>query len=553
MSSEWWRSAVVYQIYPRSFADDNDDGVGDLAGMVSRLDHLARLGVDAVWVSPWYPSPLVDGGYDVSDYCGIHPDLGTLADADAFIAGCHARGLRVLIDLVPNHTSDRHPWFREAVRAGPGSPERARYVFRDGRGPGGAEPPTNWPSLFGGGAWERIVEPDGSPGQWYLHLFAPQQPDLDWANPVVADLFDDILRFWFDRGVDGFRIDVADSLCKDQAFPDLATSADGRVGVRPGAEHPYWDRPELAAVQRRWRALADSYPEPRVFVSEANAPGRMAYLATDRLHTTFTFDSLWCEWDAASLRHMVDRNLAEHAAVGASTTWLLGNHDVARPATRYGKRITGWPFPEGAPAPEESRVWSEHLYPWPTDVIRGRRRARAAALFQLALPGGVYIYQGEELGLEEVEDLPIHTLQDPVFWRTRGRARGRDGCRVPLPWSGGEPPFGFSATAEPWLPQPAHWRGFTVEAEAQDPTSTLALYTTALRIRRAHPALGEGTMTWDPATRGPVLALRREPGFCCVVNTGVEPVPLPPGEVMVASDAVRDGLLPGDAAVWLSC
>lgn len=548
----WWRDAVIYQIYPRSFADADDDGVGDIRGMASRLDHIVGLGVDAVWVSPWYASPMADGGYDVADHRAIDPLFGTLADAEAFIAAAHDRGLRVLVDLVPNHTSSRHPWFAEALASPPGSPARARYHFADGRGPGGAEPPTNWPSVFGGSAWTRTVDPDGSPGQWYLHLFAAEQPDLNWDNPeVVADV-DATLRFWFDRGVDGFRIDVADALVKDPTLPDLDPDDTHLPHHRWTGDHPFWGRPGLAAVQRRWRALADSYPGERVFVSEANAPNRLEFLAADRLHTTFTFDGMFCEFDAASIRNMVTHNLALHDAIGAPTTWVLGNHDAARPVTRHGKRITGWRFPPSGVTPEAERVWSEHLYPWPTDVALGRRRARALALLHLALPGGAYIYQGEELGLEEVEDLPVAALQDPVFARTNGRVRGRDGCRVPLPWSGDRPPFGFSAHATPWLPQPAHWAALTAQAQDADPDSTLNLYRAALRIRRAHPALGSGTLTWDAAASDTLVAFRREPGFACLLNTGREPVPLPDGEVLLASAPPVDRLLPPDAAVWLA-
>ena len=308
----WWRDAVVYQIYPRSFADSDGDGIGDVRGMTARLPYLAELGVDAVWVSPWYPSPMVDGGYDVSDHRAIHPDFGTLADAEAFVAAAHDLGLRVILDLVPNHTSDAHPWFAAALASQPGSPERARYHFRDGRGPDGGVPPTNWGSLFGGSAWQRVTEADGRPGQWYLHMFAVEQPDLNWANPEVADAFDDVLRFWFDRGVDGFRIDVADSLAKDAAMPDTEPLETGYGSYLQSPGHPLWNRPELAGIQARWRAVADSYDPPRMFVSEANSPEKLAFLAPGRLHTTFVFDSVWCAWDAASQRHMLDAALAQH-------------------------------------------------------------------------------------------------------------------------------------------------------------------------------------------------------------------------------------------------
>ncbi len=547
----WWTDAVVYQIYPRSFCDGNGDGVGDVPGMVSKLDYLAELGVDAVWVSPWYPSPMADGGYDVSDYCNIHPDFGTLADADAFIAGAHARGIKVLIDLVPNHTSSAHPWFAAALMSAPGSPERARYHFRDGLGPDGSLPPTNWGSLFGGPAWTRITETDGRPGQWYLHMFDTTQPDVNWTNPDVNDMFDDVLRFWFDRGIDGFRIDVADSLHKDMAFPDTALAPNGFGTCMPSNGHPMWDQPALADVQRRWRAIADSYGD-RVFVSEANCPGRLAFLTPDRLHTTFTFDSVFCEWDATSQRHMIDHNLRLHDDIGAGTTWVMGNHDQTRPVTRYGKRITGWPFPESGVTPESQKVWAEYLFPWPTDVETGRRRARAIVLLYLALPGGMYIYQGEELGLDESENLPIASLQDPSFFKTNGRTRGRDGCRVPLPWSGQVAPFGFSPRpdAEPWLPQPAAWASLTAEAEETDPNSTLNLYREALRLRRETDALGAGSLSWSDAGDG-VLAFTRDPGFGCLTTFG-GPTTLPDGaDVLLASQPVAaDGTVPAETTVW---
>ncbi len=548
----WWADAVVYQIYPRSFCDGNGDGIGDVPGMVSKLDYLRDLGVDAVWISPWYPSPMADGGYDVADYCDIHPDFGTLADADAFVAGAHERGMKVLIDLVPNHTSSRHPWFAAALTSGPGSPERARYHFLEGRGPNGDEPPTNWGSIFGGSAWTRVTEADGRPGQWYLHLFDAAQPDLNWCHPEVVELFDDVLRFWFDRGIDGFRIDVADSLHKDMTYPDTLPLPDGLGSFLPAPGSPLWDQPALADVQRRWRAIADSYPGERVFVSEANCPGRLAFLAPDRLHTTFTFDSVYCEWDASSLRHMIEHNLAIHAEAGAGATWVLGNHDQTRPASRFGKRLTGWPFPESGVTPDDQKMWAEWLFPWPTDVLLGRRRARALALLYLALPGGMYVYQGEELGLDEVEDLPVASLQDPSFQRSNGRTRGRDGCRVPLPWSGDRAPFGFSPLpdAEPWLPQPARWAGLTVADQAGDASSTLELYRAALTLRRRHPGFS-GPLAWLDLGAG-VLAFTRAPGLTCVVNCGDEPVDLPAGEVLLASASLDgDGRLAPGTAAWV--
>lgn len=443
----WWRSAVVYQVYPRSFADADGNGIGDLRGIIERLPHLASLHVDAIWISPWYPSPLADGGYDVSAYRDIHPDFGTLQDADELVERAHALGLRVLIDLVPNHCSDQHPWFQQALAAPPGSRARNRFVFRDGRGENGDQPPTNWGSLFGGSAWQRVTEADGRPGQWYLHMFAPEQPDWNWDDPEVVQEFDDILRFWFDRGIDGFRIDVADSLFIDHDFADTPVDPVTGFGTYQKFEgHPLWDQPGLEHLQRRWRAIADEYADTaqgaRVFVSEAYLPLErlVRYVRPGRLHSSFNFEFLQSEWDADSLRHVIDASLAAHAGVDAPTTWVLNNHDVIRSVSRYGKPVSGRRFRAAADDSSDDPHWQERMAASPTDVALGRRRAAAAALLMLALPGGAYIYQGEELGLDEVEDLPADTLQDPIWERSGHTVRGRDGCRVPIPWSGERPP-----------------------------------------------------------------------------------------------------------------
>lgn len=555
----WWRSAVVYQIYPRSFADGSNDGTGGIAGMISRLDHLDQLGIDAVWVSPWYPSPMHDGGYDVADYCDIKPEFGTLEQADRFIAAAHERGLRVLIDLVPNHCSQDHPLWQAALAAGPGSPERDMFIFREGRGENGELPPNNWGSHFGGGAWHRITEADGTPGPWYCHLFAPEQPDWNWENPKVAEMFDDVLRFWFDRGVDGFRIDVADSMFKDQDFPDCRP--DELTGYGSLAKYegsPIWDRPAMEAQQRRWRAVADEYADselgPRVFVSEAYLPGqrRIHYVAEGRLHTSFNFEFLESEWSAPSMRAVIDESLALHGSVGAPATWVLNNHDNIRTASRFGKSPSGLDFSQ--PGEKYETHLSEMLEKAPTDVALGRRRARAAALLMLALPGGAYVYQGEELGLEEVEDLPEDSLQDPIWKRTNHTVRGRDGCRVPIPWSGQHSPFGFSEDAEPWLPMPAHWDELTVEAQTGDESSVLELYRQLLAERRSNEALGEGApLEWD-ATSEDVLSFTRGRNFRCVVNFGAEPVVVADEIIVASADLTVDEdkvLLPTDAAVWL--
>ncbi|HEY4753437.1 MAG TPA: alpha-amylase family glycosyl hydrolase, partial [Candidatus Limnocylindrales bacterium] len=418
---DWWRTAVIYEVYPRSFADANGDGIGDLAGVRSRLSYLADLGIDAIWFTPWYRSPLSDGGYDVADYRSIDRAFGTLEEAEALIAEAAALGIRTIVDVVPNHVSAEHPWFQAALAAGPGSSERERFWFREGRGPGGDEAPTAWRSNFSGTAWTRTTNPDGTPGDWYLHLFAADQPDLNWDHPDVRREHEDILRFWFDRGVAGIRIDSAALLVKDPLLPEIPAG----VEAGPG-EHPNTDRDELHDIYRSWRAVADSYPEARVLVGEIWLPDveRFAlYLRPDELHTAFNFDFLARPWDAAGLRESIDTTLAAHAPVGAPATWLISNHDVTRPVTRFGQADTSFSF-----ARKRRGI--------PTDLELGRRRARAAALLCAALPGSMYIYQGEELGLEEVQDLPEDQLQDPMFHRSGGVDPGRDGCRVPLPWSG---------------------------------------------------------------------------------------------------------------------
>lgn len=534
-ADDWWRSAVVYQVYPRSFADADGDGTGDVNGIRARLPYLAQLGIDAIWISPWYPSPLLDGGYDVSDYRDINPEFGTLADADALIAEAHALGIRILIDLVPNHCSWEHPAFKAALAAGKGSPERDLFWFRDGVD---GQPPTNWPAAFGGGAWQQIED-----GQWYLHMFDISQPDWNWDHPKVIEEFDSILRFWFDRGIDGFRIDVADSMAKDASLPDVPLK-DGQPTRDKYVGNPFYDQPGVHTIHQRWRAIADEYagtPQgPRVFVAEAwlSPAERLAqYVRSNELHSAFNFDVLRCAWDAKELRQVIDYTTESLWAVGAPATWVLSNHDTIRHRTRYGRAL------------QDALAGAGEV---PADLALGLRRARAAALLELALPGGAYIYQGDELGLPEVEDLPEETLDDPTWERSGHTVRGRDGCRVPMPWGGSEPPYGFGAgTSQPWLPQPADWTPLTAEAQESDPDSHLNLYRAALKIRRAEEALGEGRLAWDDDAPAGVLSFTRDPGFRCVVNLGSSPIDLPTGEILLASEPLLDGELPVDATVWL--
>ncbi|KAB1906732.1 glycoside hydrolase family 13 protein [Micromonospora tulbaghiae] len=526
---DWWRSAVVYQVYVRSFADANSDGVGDLQGIRQRLPYLRDLGVDALWLTPFYTSPQVDAGYDVADYRDVDPLFGNLTDFDEMITDAHALGLRIIVDMVPNHTSSAHPWFAAALAAGPGSPERERYLFADGKGEQGELPPNDWESIFGGPAWTRVVD-----GQWYLHLFDPAQPDLNWRHPEVRAEFEDVLRFWLDRGVDGFRIDVAHGMIKAEGLPDVGfnsmTTGQRQSELLGKGRLPYFDQDEVHDIYRAWRPILDSYPGGRMAVAEAWAetPQRLArYIGPDELHQAFSFDFLDATWSADSFRKVIDTALAESTIVGAPTTWVLSNHDRQRHVTRYG------------------------------DGEVGLRRARAAALLMFALPGCAYVYQGEELGLPEVLDLPDELRQDPAFRRT---GESRDGCRVPIPWGGELPPYGFGPDGSElsWLPAPATWRSLSVAAQTGMPGSTLELYRTALRIRHEHPALaGLDGITWLETEPG-VLAFRRAAGdaeVTCVVNiSGADVTVSGHGRPLVASaDLTERGdgyVLPVDAAAW---
>ncbi|MEV0766435.1 glycoside hydrolase family 13 protein [Nocardia sp. NPDC050435] len=529
----WWRAAVIYEIYIRSFADGDGDGVGDLAGICSRLPYLRELGVDALWITPWYPSPMGDGGYDVADYREIDPILGTLAQAQRLVDTAHAHGLRVLIDLVANHTSIEHPWFQTALAARPGTPARSRYWFRDGRAPG--EPPNDWRSVFGGPAWTQV--PDG---QWYLHLFAAEQPDLNWQDDGVRAGFDEVLRFWLDRGVDGFRIDVAHGLVKDPALPDLGHTAQARIEMTdPVPPRPYWDRDGVHHIYQRWRRLVDSYGGDRILIGEAavSPPSRLArYLRPGLLHSAFDFEYLRCPWDATQLREVIESSLAALDKVEAPALWVLSNHDIIRHVTRYGRDNT------------DSAV-AETRTP-PVDLNRGRRRARAALLLTLALPGGVCLYQGEELGLEEVEDLPEELLQDPVWKLSNHTVRGRDGCRIPLPWTDSRPSLGFS-TRPAWLPQPAHWSDLSVQNQSARPDSFLSLYRTALDLRRRYTGLSAGPLNWAPSPPG-TLGFTRGSELLCWVNLTSSAIALPPHRrLLLASTVIDNNELGPDAAVWL--
>lgn len=536
----WWRDAVVYQVYPRSFADSDGDGMGDLPGITAHLPHLAALGVDAVWISPFYPSPQHDAGYDVADYCDIEPTFGTLDDADALLAEAKRLGLRVLVDLVPNHTSWDHAWFRAALAAGPGSPERARYIFRDGKGPDGGQPPNNWLSTFGGTAWTRVTEPDGTPGQWYLHLFDDSQPDLDWTNPEVHAEFAAILRFWLDRGVDGFRIDVAHGMIKADGLPDT-------VGVHENLDPthhlgPMWDQEGVHEIYREWRRILDSYQGDRAMVAEAWVadPRRMArYVRPDEVHQSFNFGFLTALWDATVQRTAITDSLTAMDEVGATTTWVLSNHDVVRHASRLGLEVPGT-FGPGIGADD----------PQP-DHAAGLRRARAASLMMLALPGSAYVYQGEELGLPEHTTLDDDERQDPVWERTGHTQKGRDGCRVPLPWSADAPAYGFSPSGASWLTQPEVFRDLAADRQVGVPGSTFEMYRGALALRR-DLGLGSGSLAWadDLCDDTTVAFVNRD--VLVVTNLASTPIAVPPGLEVLASSADEraEDQVPAEATVW---
>jgi alpha-glucosidase len=551
-SSPWWRDAVVYEVYVRSFSDSNGDGEGDLTGIRERLPHLRDLGVDALWLTPFYRSPLADGGYDVADYRDVDPRFGTLQDFDALVAEAHRLGLRMIVDIVPNHTSDQHPWFQEALKAPPGSPARDRYIFRQATDEG---PPNDWPSAFGGSGWTQV--PDG---EWYLHLYAREQPDLNWHHPEVRAEFEDILRFWLDRGTDGFRIDVASGLFKDPTFADLGDRGRHAIGS------PIYGRPEVHEVYRDWRRILDSYDGDRMAVGEvwSDSPAQVArFLRPDELHQAFVFALQLAPWSAKAFYEVVTDVLKVSEPIQAAPTWVLSSHDVVRHRTRYDEGGLGFVQDrtrddEGDHGLAHDRARDDegdhglvHDRARDDEAGHGLERARAALLFVLALPGSAYLYQGEELGLPEVFDLPDEARQDPTFFRTGGAILGRDGCRVPIPWTGPEPPYGFTS-GTPWLPQPGDWGALTAEAEEADPGSTLAFYRRALRTRRELLG-GDGLpagLEWLESGDPDALYFRRGP-LVCALNCGSQAVVLPSGTVLLASAPIEDGLLPGNAAAWI--
>jgi alpha-glucosidase len=469
----------------------------------------------------------------------------------------------VIIDIVPNHSSSDHVWFQEALAAGPGSAERARYLFRDGTGENGELPPNNWESIFGGPAWERVTEAGGRPGQWYLHLFDKSQPDFDWENPWVREQFRGILRFWLDRGVDGFRVDVAHGMIKEAGLPDYTPPAHagsmggtatptletGGIPLEPEiAAHassepptpPYFAQDGVHEIYRDWHRVLEEYPGDRVLCGEAwvEPLDKLArWVRPDEMQQTFNFAYLETPWNAAALRSVIDDSIAAFSSVGAPSTWVLSNHDVVRHATRlalHGENLQGHgigPKTKGLPDP----VFALH-------------RARAATALMLALPGSSYLYQGEELGLPEAIDLPDDARQDPTWFRTNGERYGRDGCRVPIPWDGDQPSYGFGPGSASWLPQPASWATYTRSSQEGVAGSTLTMYQDALELRRRYDLAFENPQWIDVGAD--TLAFRSG-AVTVVVKFGAAPVALPEGEIVLASGVLDGRTLPTDTTVWL--
>lgn len=598
--SSWWASAAVYQVYPRSFADANGDGMGDLRGVTARLPYLRQLGVDALWLSPFYKSPQADGGYDVADYRQVDPLFGTLADFDAMLQNAHGLGLKVIVDLVPNHTSDEHAWFQEALASLPGSPARDRYMFRKGKDevPGSGDgnlAPNNWRSIFGGPAWGRVTEADGTPGEWYLHLFDTKQPDLNWDNPEVQEEMRSVMRFWLDRGVDGFRVDVAHGMVKEAGLPDwdgVAAMVEGTVEQAPDRQHtppgdapgahteaqephravsplyppsPFFDQDGVHDIYRDWNRLLAAYDGDRMMVAEAwvEPAERLArYVRKDEMQQAFNFDFLLAGWDGERMAAAIEASLLAAASVEAPSTWVLSNHDTVRHTTRFGLKDPTT-FPKGLGSRDEQ-----------PDAVLGLQRARAATLVSFALPGSVYIYQGEELGLPEHTTLPDEARQDPTFFRTKGAEIGRDGCRVPLPWKADEPGYGFAATftagsakptpdagpgarvpTAPWLPQPESFRDLAADRQDGVEGSTLELYRSALAFRSAH-RLGSGSFQWADTHHPEDGVLAFHNGDVLVLcNLGTAAVPVPAGfTVSLTSAPPAEGVaeIPPNCSVYLT-
>lgn len=539
-SPEWWRTAVIYQIYPRSFADGNGDGIGDLVGTTARLESLKSLGIDAIWFSPFFKSPQKDAGYDVADYKTIDPLFGSNEEFYELLAKAHSLGLRIIVDIVPNHSSDQHELFQAALKAAPGSPEREIYIFRDGKGANGELPPNNWESVFGGNAWTRTTNPDGTPGQWYLHIFDSSQPDFNWENPKVTELFEDILSFWLDKGVDGFRIDVAHGLVKEVGLPDVQA---GATHVVDQTEHPFWGQEGVHEIIRGWRRLLNRYDDRAMCAEAWVLPlSRMAkWVREDEYHQTFNFGYLETPWERNALEKVVTESLKEFGKVGAPSTWVLSNHDTIRHTSKYG--VPSIPLHGQGIGPDNEQ---------PDEAI-GLRKARAASAFMLGLPGGAYIYQGEELGLPEHTMLEGKYRQDPIWFRTNGEIVGRDGCRVPLPWeANGGPSFGFNTTGKSWLPAPASFKRYARDVQEGVAGSTLELYKRLIKERKEF-ALGSGEFRFAPEYSSDSTLAYINNGVLVISNFGPDSVNVPAGKLLVTTqhDLTVEGVLEHDQTAWI--
>lgn len=548
---QWWEDLVAYQIYVRSFGDGNGDGIGDLAGIADRMDYLSDLGVEALWLTPIYPSPQFDHGYDVADFTAINADYGTFDDFSRLIKEAQARDIKVVMDLVVNHLSTDHRWFQDALSSAPGSPERERFYFEDGRD-GGESPPNNWISWFGGSAWRRVVEADGTPGQWYLCLFTPQQADLRWTNPEIGEMFAEVMEFWADLGVDGYRVDAPIVSGKEPSLADMPvefTESIPKARHNPMVVH----RPELAANLAALRAGADRYneahPDRNLFlVGETFTPSLEVlarYVGDDRFHQTFDFDLLLAPWNRQHWLDRISGAITELADLGKPIAWALNNHDAQRIVTRLGRADAA-----------ELDVSGDNLVNSTAEVDEtlGTRRARAVALISTVLFGALYLYQGEELGLPD-GDMPDEARQDPVFHQSNGQEVGRDGCRVPLPWdpaSGANVGFSPTGAAPAWLPQQEDWAERAASVQAQDPDSMLNLYRRALAERRGFRDTEFSILDAADFVDAPdqVLALGRG-DLIVLTNFADQPVNLTADlQLVLASSAGTFPVLPDNSSAW---
>ena len=536
----WWHDGVIYQIYPRSFADSNGDGIGDIQGIIEKVPYLATLGIDAVWLSPFYPSELADGGYDVIDYRDIDPRIGTLEDFNQLVEALHKVNIKVIIDIVPNHSSNMHIWFQEAINSPIGSPARDRYIFRDGKGKNGELPPNNWPSHFGPTCWSRL--PDG---QWYMHLFAPEQPDFNWDNEEVRADFEQTLRFWSDRHVDGFRIDVAHGLVKDLSEPFQEITTFDHETYPTDGSHPLFDRDEVHEIYEKWRDIFNEYNPPKFAVAESAAPvsRRYKYAQPNNLGQAFSFELLKGKWRAEEFFEIAEMGLSIARDSKATTTWVLSNHDVIRHLTRFGLPqdidLDAWLLTNGTSAK--------------VDVELGVARSRAAILFELALPGSTYLYQGEELGLPEVEDLPADVLADPIWIRSEQTRKGRDGCRVPLPWDSTAKNFGFG-TGTPHLPLPARFEKLSANLQAENPDSMLNLYRAAMAKRHElileeDSSREEVKFLWHKVPHPDLVHFSRG-AWNCVTNFSNQSITFPSGEIILSSGESVNDTIPANTTYW---